>query len=176
MIIDSEFCRLVPLSKLTHGAEKTFEIEATAQECEALAKRFNILAVQSLKAIIKLSLRAKGKLIKLRGAFQAEVIQSCVITLDPVYSKLEDNFSLSYSETVDNSAPEIDISIEGEDYIEPLLSDSLDIGEAVSEHLALALDPFPRKKGAVFVYSDKTDQFDNEVKPNPFSVLKSLKK
>ena len=45
----------------------------------------------------------------------------------------------------------------------------IDLGQYVVEHLALELDPFPRKPGAEFVQPPEPAEI------SPFAVLKALK-
>jgi uncharacterized metal-binding protein YceD (DUF177 family) len=51
-----------------------------------------------------------------------------------------------------------------------LESDEIDLAHIVTEHLALEIDPFPRKPGAEFSYTPDTPE------ESPFAVLKALKK
>ena len=77
-----EFCRLVPLARL--GPEPFRQkIVATKEECAALARRFDLLAIDRLAAAVEL-IRQGEDVVLLRAAFEAEILQRCVVTLDPV--------------------------------------------------------------------------------------------
>ncbi len=171
---ETEFSRPVTVSRLSHQ-EKTFEIEADAGEREALARRFNILAVDSLSARLWLALVGGGKLVRLRGRFVADVVQACVVTLEPVRAHVEEDFDLTYSGEASEDGAEVVVDLELEDPPEPIDDGMVDMGEAVAEHLALALDPFPRAPGAVFA-SSAEEEPSSASTANPFAALAALKK
>ena len=74
------------------------------------------------------------------------------------------------------TAAEIAIDIEADDAPEPLVAGGVDVGEAVAERLALALDPYPRKPGASFDTPPEEPGDASESRPNPFAALEKLKK
>jgi uncharacterized metal-binding protein YceD (DUF177 family) len=139
-----EFSRRVPLARL--GAEP-FRQDITATEAEraALARRFDLPALDRLCAVVELVRHGKDMFL-LRAAFAAEFVQSCVVTLDPVGGAVSEQFSLLYG------APEAEEAAGGtaEDDVafEPILGNAIDVGEAVSQQFSLALPPFPRGPGA----------------------------
>ena len=137
-----EFCRLVPLARL--GSEPfRQEIVATEAECAALARRFDLLGLARLAASAELARQGPG--VVLCAAFEAEFVQSCVVTLDPVPGAVAEHFTLLYG------PPEAEESAAaGADDVafEPLSGDAIDIGEAVAQEFSLALPPFPRSPEA----------------------------
>lgn len=176
----NEFSRLVTVGR--QGArDRNYSITATKEECEALAKRFSILAVEGLSAEIALTPAAGGRLLRLQGRLSADVVQACVVTLAPVPAHVEEEFSLAYSlEPVRETENEIVVDFSSEDPPEPVENGSIDIGEAAAEHLALALDPFPRAPGASFDGLVE-DEAPLEPEPEPrrsgaFDALAALKK
>ena len=170
MNIIPEFSRPILVEQLGTGL-KTFKLQADPAECEALAKRFDIVALKSLMAVVQLKVLAGGDLVRLHGQFNAHVIQACVVTLEPVESHLDEAFDLVYGPPPDNDeGDEIVIDMAADDPPEPIVGGAIDIGEAVAEHLALALPPFPRAAGAEFVAVEEPER------PNPFAALEALKK
>lgn len=146
--ITPEFTRRVELSSLPdHGIER--EIEADATERAALAKRFDLVAIQSLAArveVVPMEGRA-GVGARVRGSFSAHVVQTCVVTLEPFDTEVSDAFEVDLLpaaalETKDEAAAY------STDAAEPLESGELDIGELVAQYLSLALDPYPRRSNA----------------------------
>ena len=104
-----EFSRPVSLARL--GWEPFHQqIEATAEERERLARRFDLVALDRLTAVVTLH-RQNGGLIRLEAAFAAEFTQDCVVTLEPVAGKLDEEFALVYG-PADNEEGEIDIDAE----------------------------------------------------------------
>lgn len=173
-----EFPRLVSLDAI--GEEEiTKQIEATAGERSALAARFDLLAIDRLAAELRLVRAKGGTLVRVAGQFQAEVTQPCVVSLAPVSSRLEGSFALLYSTRDEDARVETEVFVDPDqdDPPEPVPPGGIDLGEAVAEQLALALDPYPRAAGVEL----EGDQWvgrpaDGQDKPNPFAVLASLRK
>lgn len=170
---DPEFSRPIPIDRLSQQ-EKVFDVTAEAAEREALARRFGILGIDALSAQIRLRLLAGGKLVRLKGRFAADVVQACVVSLEPVPAHLEEDFELTYGAEAEEEGEEVVIDLDAEEPPEPLHNGMVDIGEAAAEHLALALDPFPRAPGAVFESAAET--LDEQSPRNPFGALEALKK
>ncbi|MTJ80770.1 MAG: DUF177 domain-containing protein [Telmatospirillum sp.] len=180
-MITPEFARPVAVERLGHD-ERSYDIEASQSECQALADRFSILAVTSLSATVRLRRMAGGNLIRVAGRFVADVEQACVVTLEPVPAHIEDSFELTYSTELPRAAArageetEIVVDMDAEDPPEPVEDGQIDIGEVTAEHLALALDPFPRAAGAVFETPSEPPEPVAGARENPFDVLARLKK
>ena len=147
------------------------QIQAEPAECEAVARRLELQAVADLRADCTLDRPAHGEGVRLRGRLSAHVVQTCVVTLEPLPMAITAEFERHYlpgwtpeidgdEETVDAEAPDI----------EPLDSDSIDLGEAVVEELSLALDPYPRLAGAV------ADDDGDDEPPGPFQSLAALRR
>ncbi len=138
-----EFSRRIEVSRLG-GREAIFPIAATSVERQALARRFDLLALDRLEGEVRLS-RLAGGLIRLSATFAAEVVQACVVSLEPVASDLNDQFSILYGPSAPDSSVVVDLE---SDIIEPFEAAAIDIGEAVAQQLALVLNPYPRAPGA----------------------------
>jgi uncharacterized metal-binding protein YceD (DUF177 family) len=141
--VKPEFSRRVELARL--GAhEAVYPIAAKPNEREALALRFDLLSLDRLEAEVRLN-RLAGGLVRVDGRFAADVVQACVVSLEPVVSRLVQEFTALYGPGVD--ADDVTIDLESE-LIEPFEGDGIDIGEAVAQQLALCLEPYPRAEGA----------------------------
>jgi len=137
-----EFSRLVPLARL--GAEPfRQEIAAGEGERAALARRFGLVALDRLTAVVELRHETGGTIL-LIAAFAAEFAQECVVTLEPVAGGVEASFALRYGPP--ENEPESDD--DDEPAFEPLSGEAIDIGEAVAQEFSLSLPPFPRAPGA----------------------------
>lgn len=139
-----EFSRLVPLGRVGYAPFRQ-QIEATPSECEKLSGRFELLALDRLNAAVELR-RQSDDLIVLEAAFEAEFVQSCVVTLEPVSGAISDRFRLVYG-PAQTRCPEMG-SQPDEAAFEPLNDNVIDIGEAVAQELSLALPVFPRHPDA----------------------------
>lgn len=176
--IQAEFSRIFVVEHLGED-EEVQEIEATAAERAALAERFGLLKLDSLAATVRLK-RMRGGAVRVRGGFEAEVVQSCVVTLAPVASHLAERFSLVYSPDVTVAGVgEVEVSLDEEEAPEPLVGGAIDIGETVAQCLALALDPYPRAPGARLAgrYGARPPGRKAETgEEGPFAALAALKK
>ena len=118
--------------------------------------------------------------ICVKVTFTADVLQSCVVTLEPVSARLNEEFEVVFApETGDAGLDrdEIVIDVTETDPPEPLIGDSVDIGEMVAQHLALAIDPYPRKAGVDWRPEETTESTDDDGRAeSPFAVLAGLKK
>ena len=136
-----EFSRPFPLARV--GAEgRTEVLVATEAECAALARRFGIPGVGRLRATLRLEPEPDGAVL-VHGRLEAAVVQDCVVTLEPVPQRVaaDITFRLLPSGREPSEGPDEPDEIETENGI-------AELGEAVAEQLALALDPYPRAAGA----------------------------
>jgi uncharacterized metal-binding protein YceD (DUF177 family) len=158
--VKPEFSRPVAVTHLTGPVER--RIVADEAERAALARRFSLVALESLEAEVRLVPLALG--VRLEADFSAAVVQECVLTLEPVHNHIQERFSLLYGEAADGS--ELDPEAE---LVEPLQGEEIDIGEAVAQQLSLALDPYPRAPGAVL------PEHPEPLRDSPFAGLAKLK-
>ncbi len=139
----AKFSRHVTISAIGKKA-LTLEIEADAATRRILAGRLGLVELVSLRAELALKRVRGGRQLRLSGRLWAEVVQTCVATLEPVGSVLDETFE-AYFLIPGQEADEAEGGIDEE--AEPLTSESLDVGEAVAAELALVIDPYPRKPG-----------------------------
>jgi uncharacterized metal-binding protein YceD (DUF177 family) len=146
------------------------QISANAEERAALAQRFGLQAIDRLEADLTLH-RAGNGVIHVEGTVRGEVVQSCVVTLEPVPARIEEAFAADFAAQSDRPSEEEEIDFEAADPPEPIRNGHIDLGELAAEHLSLALDPYPRAPGARLPQASEPDEL--EVRPvNPFSILK----
>jgi uncharacterized metal-binding protein YceD (DUF177 family) len=146
------------------------QISANAEERAALAERFKLQGIDRLDADFVLR-RAGNGVIHVKGTVRGEVVQSCVVTLEPVPARIEEEFAADFAAGADKPAEEEDIDFEASDPPEPIRNGHIDLGELAAEHLSLALDPYPRAPGAHLPQSSEPDE-PEERPVNPFSILK----
>jgi uncharacterized metal-binding protein YceD (DUF177 family) len=138
--IAPEFSRLVQIAGV---GVKPFRqrVEATPEECQRLSRRFGLLALDRLSAVVELRRRA-GEVVLLEATFEAEFVQVCTVTLEPVPGSISDRFALLYG-PMSEERHEIERGFDGPAF-EPLEGDTIDIGEAVAQELSLSLPLCPR--------------------------------
>jgi uncharacterized metal-binding protein YceD (DUF177 family) len=139
-----EFVRPVDVDRLPSGGG-VYDLAATPAERAALARRFDLLALDRLEAQVRLT-PLPGGLLRLSATLSADLVQACVVTLEPVRGRIDDQFTLLYRPGVE--AEKTVVLSGAAELVEPLPGGVLDIGEAVAQQLSLALDPFPRTPGA----------------------------
>lgn len=130
-------------------------IEATEAQREVLAKVHGLVSVERLRAdLVVTSWKRNG--IEVRGRVEADIVQSCVVTLDPVEGKVDEEVSAVFlpedSKLGRESfglGGEIMIDVEGPDSPETFSGDRIDIGALAEEFFGLGIDPYPRKQGAL---------------------------
>lgn len=139
-----EFSRPVPLARI--GTEPhRLAITADEAERDALARRFDLVSLDRLAAVVDL-VRQGGRMILLRAEFEAAFEQSCIVTLDPIAGAVVERFELLYGPPEEEEAAP---GIVGDDVaFEPVTGDTIDIGEAVAQEFSLSLPPFPRSPEA----------------------------
>jgi len=165
-----EFSRPVRIDTLGEG-DRSIEIEAGIEERGALAARFALLSIEALSA--EAVLRRDADVITAEGRMKARVEQACVATGAPVPAAIDEPFVLRFvPEGVEGE--EIELDAEDFDTID-YSGGAIDLGEAVAETLALALDPFPRSPDADAVLKAAGVLSENEAVTGPFAALKGLK-
>jgi uncharacterized metal-binding protein YceD (DUF177 family) len=166
-----EFSRPIQIDHVG-PAWQSQRLEATEAERTALAQRFGILALPALAAEVRLRRIRAGRYIEADLHFTAEVVQSCVVTLEPVAAAIDDRARELYG-PIGGSAKPADEVLVDPDSPEPIEGASLDLGEAVAQHLALAIDPYPRAPGAAGPAPEAGGPAE---RPSPFQGLAALKR
>ena len=148
---------------------------ALAPDCEQRAEAAGRLGLEGLSALTAdVTVLPWLDGAELSGTFQALVVQVCGVTLDPFEAEVAGEFLVRVvpAGSPNAAAPEsgaIEIEPDAPDPPDELATDEIDVAGYVLEHLALALDPFPRKPGATFEYQPPTAE------PSPFAALAALK-
>ena len=173
MAIEIEFSRPFALADLGDG-EAVIEITAEAHERAALARRFGLLALDALAATVRLR-RVDGGAVSMDARCVAEVVQACIVTLAPIASRIEDSCEVLFAPPATAAtAARADVTVWwDEDEPEPLTGATIDVGEVVAAHLGVALDPYPRRPGAVFT-APRTEGDEDPSAASPFGVLGDL--
>lgn len=159
----SELSRLVALDRIG-GAGFEIVVEADPEELEALAHRLLIPAVNRLHCAFTLRRVSEG-IIEAQGLLEAEVVQTSVVSAEPVVQTVSEAFEVQF---VPSGAEAPDDDLEAPDQI-PYGGHALDLGEAAAEQLALALDPYPRNPG------EEEPDPGPDSEPSPFAALSRLR-
>lgn len=168
----------VSVSKLPKNG-MPIRIEATPSERAAVAERLGLVAVERFEAdVLARPWQADG--VKITGQITAAVVQNSVVTLEPLAQQVAEEVDLVFvpehsrlAKLPELRAGELHLDPEGDDVPDTFSGDRIDLGEALTEILALGLDPYPREEGAVFGEID-TDPDPAAARPSPFETLRKL--
>ena len=170
--------RPVLVDDIREDGKSVIEVEASEAERAALAEAYHLVGISSLKA--RLNLAKRGPVIRITGPLKAHLTQTCVVTMEPFESDVEDQIELEFAppayvtEAWERLA-QLEASGSTEDLPEPpdqIVDGKIDLGAIASEALALALDPYPKKPGAEFEGPADAAPAPDE---SPFAVLARLK-
>ena len=150
---------------------RTLELEADASRRVAIAEALDLLALSRFVADVRVSSWLDG--LEIAASWRADIVQTCGVSLDPFDTALSGRFTVRAvpegSPAAGDPASEITVDPEAEDPPDLLEGDEVDVGAYLVEHLALEVDPFPRKPGAEF------EPPTPESPASPFAVLQALK-
>jgi hypothetical protein len=151
------------------------EIEAPAairaQVLALVAGLASVRELPRLSAVFELTRR--GARVHVAGLVSARVAQTCVVTLEPLESDVEETVDVLFAPTPAEDQPaerEVEFKL-GQEALEPLAGGTVDLGAIATEFLVLGIDPYPRKPGAQFGSLKVGDDG-----PRHFAALEALKK
>lgn len=122
-------------------------IAASPEECAALAKRFGLVTVNALEA--RIALKADGPTVRATGRLTADIVQSCAVSGEDLSVKIAEPIALHFVPPADSPASEEEIELEADELDEiEMEGNRFDLGEAVAQSLALAIDPYLEGPGA----------------------------
>lgn len=169
-----EFSRVIALSALEDGPI-TIDIWAEPEERVRLARRFGLLALDLLGA--ELEIAALGPdAVRVTGRLHASLAQPCVASLEPVEARLDDAFTVLWSAGagwLDEDEDGLEFEVEG--LVADDHGDSVDLGEAVAQQLALLLDPYPRAPEAPVTAAEESKEAGDGPTRRPFAESEALK-
>ena len=133
-----EFVRIVDVRLLPAGVQ---DVTANATECRRLAGRFGLTAITRLVATVTFA--NTGDAITVTGRLRAEVIQACAISAEDFDVVIDEPVNLRFATPGDSTPADTEIELTADDCDEIAFDGlSFDLGEALAQTLALAIDPF----------------------------------
>lgn len=152
-------------------------VEADERQRAELASQHGLLSVERYRAeLLVTAWKRHG--VKVGGTVEADIVQECVVTLDPIESRISEEVSALYLPEDSklgrqgfHTGGEILLDADGPDSPETFFGETIDVGALAEEFFELAIDPYPRKPGADIEPVEEGD------KPgSPFARLAALKK
>jgi uncharacterized metal-binding protein YceD (DUF177 family) len=153
-------------------AGKTVRLEADAAALANIASHLGLASCERIVADFTL-VPARGDGLHVTGTMQAAVHQTCIISLDAFPVEVREDIDVRYAppeKLGPVSKAEIERTLDDEDPPEPLDSGCVDLWALAIDHLAVALDPYPRKPGVAL-----PDNRDSLATESPFAALASLR-
>ncbi|MDC0476250.1 DUF177 domain-containing protein [Alphaproteobacteria bacterium] len=147
-------------------SDNFFKLLTHADDLQALAERFGWVAINKLA--VELTVRKVARNCwDVSGRINAEIIQSCIVTVAPVAESIDFQIDERYVRSVDK-IDEVEVRL---DAAEPLKNGAIDIGELAVQSLGLAATAWPRVENAPESYSVGDQRSDH-----PFAGLSALKR
>lgn len=151
------------------------ELDADEAQCQAIADTGGLREVISAHASFDVTPKSGGR-FHVAGHVRARVGQTCVVTLDPIETDIDEPIDLMFapSEQVPALSHLVDDAAAADSDIdppEPIEGGVIDLGRLATDALFLGIDPYPRKPDAVFDHAATPP----DPRDHPFAALKVLK-
>lgn len=160
----------IPVRLSEVGRVQPMELNPDEETRARIAKALDLAGLPAFSARARLEPWHDG--VELQGRWTAKVVYRCGITLEPFEDDLEGAFTVHAvpeGSKLAEAGEELELDPDAADPPDVLEDDRIDVGAYLVEHLALELDPFPRKPGAVF------EPPPAEEPESPFAVLRRLR-
>ena len=155
------------------------DIDADAAIRHAIADVGGLRDVLAAQASFDVTPKSGGR-YQVTGRVRARIGQTCVVTLEEIENDIDEPIDLTFAppEQIPQMADLVDETQENDrssgedtpDPPEPIENGIIDLGRLATDALYLAVDPYPRKPGAVFEpLVEPTAPEDH-----PFAALKAL--
>jgi uncharacterized metal-binding protein YceD (DUF177 family) len=152
---------------------KAVKLVANEAERVALSRRFGLVSISRLEADILLE--RDGTAVNAKGKLLADIVQSCAVSGDDLPVTVAEDLSFRFVPETPDHRPDEEIELGQDDLDEIEYSGThFDLGEAVAQSLALAIDPFAVGPGAE--EARKRAGIVGEEASGPFAALAALKK
>lgn len=148
------------------------ERSVAADALADLAKALDMESLQLVKAAYRIQPLAGGA-YRLAGQVSVKGEQRCVVSLEPIAAVIDEAFDVEFWQDLPERAGGEDLTILDERDVEKLEGGVIPVGRIVYETISASLDPYPRKEGAVFEWSEREAKSESNV--SPFAELARLK-
>ncbi|SEO43898.1 Uncharacterized ACR, COG1399 [Salinihabitans flavidus] len=164
------------VSKLPQNGATAFALRPGAEAMKALAEELGLLSLRKLSFQGEISALGDRDW-QLLGKLGATVVQPCVVTLDPVTTRIDVDVERRFVADMELPDTEEEVEMPEDENAEPLRA-TIDVAAVMAEALALNLPLYPRAGEAelgeaVFTRPGKSPMRDEDVRP--FSGLAGLR-
>jgi len=141
------FQRPMRTDQFRKDGQTKFRIAAEPGEYAAIARFLGIDAVERLTLAGFIAPHGKDGW-RVHGRLVAKVVQTCVVTLEPIRTRIEELIERAYvPEHRSRHQPEVVLLVDEEDSPD-FYTDTIDPAQLAVESLLLSIDPYPRREGA----------------------------
>lgn len=168
--MSGELERIVKLDRMPGSP---LAIEPDAAERAALARRFGLPSIASLRA--ELTLTPHGQAIEARGRMRAAFEQRCAVANEPFAATMDEPLAIRFVPALAavSEDEEAEFDPDEPDEIE-YQGAAFDLGEAVAQSFGLALDPYATGPEAEAVRR-AAGLADETAPAGPFAALAALR-
>jgi hypothetical protein len=150
-------------------------VETSVPERERIARWADVVSVEQFEGRVALR-RLSASRFAYEAALSADIVQSCVVTLEPVHTHIAREFhrELHLTPALKKAAApggEVPVSVTEDDGPEEIASTRFDLAAPLLEEFSLAIDPYPRAPGVEFEPPPSAKARPDSL----FAVLKRLK-
>jgi len=166
----SDFAHRLTLDRIRDGDR--LDLVADAEERAAVAARLDLASLERLDA--HAVLRRDGTTVHATGRVKAALEQRCVATGEALPVRVDEAFDLRFVPEPRTAGGDEEFEL-GADELDTLFHDgqAIDLGAAIADSLALALDPYPRSPKAEAALREAGVISEEEA--GPFAALAALK-
>ena len=164
-----DFAHRLSLARIRDG--ERIDLLADDAERAAIAERLDLSSLERLEA--HASLKVDGDRLRATGRVAASLAQRCVVTGEPVAAHVDEPFDIDFVPEPQVGDEEIELRSEDCD-VEFHDGATIDLGSAIADTLALALDPYPRSASAEAALREAGVLSEEEA--GPFAALAQLRK
>lgn len=162
-----EFSRPFDIRQLDHRA---VQLVADQAERTALARRFGIVRIDRLEA--EVVLERAGEALNAAGTLSADIVQSCAVSAEDLPVEIREPLTFRFVPDTAPHRPDEEVELDADELDEIEFSGTtIDLGEAVAQSVALAIDPF-----ATGPQAEAARKLLDEGSASPFAALAALKK
>lgn len=167
---DPEFSLMIDLRQI-NDVPLTVEPDAAARR--RLAGRFGLTEITRMRA--EVVLEREGDRVTATGRLTADVIQPCRISGEDFPVSIDEPVALRFVPPTGETAPDEEIELTADDLDEiEYEGTAFDLGEALAQTLALAIDPFAEGPNADAFRAEH--DLNDSAPSGPFAALAALKK
>lgn len=152
------------------------DLQADEAVRHAIADVGDLREVLSAQASFDVTPKSGGR-YHVAGHVRARIGQTCVVTLEPMESDIDEPVDLTFvpPDQISEMAALVDDAEQSDgdtpDPPEPIENGFIDLGRVATDALYLAVNPYPRKPDAVFEPLVEAEDPED----HPFAALKALK-